>query len=285
MHLPVIRPMLPADVDPAAVAVLRDDWGDRRSSFAFVAGHAACRPFVADADGAIVGTGVATLNGTVGWIGTIWVDPDWRRRGLGLALTQATVDAAETAGCRTLVLVATEGGRPMYERLGFEVHTSYRIVEAPGLAPGSVAPGSDDGPAPRIRPFRPTDLEAVAALDTSATGEDRSHLLAAFADADSTRCLERDGALAGFVVRAPWGGGATIAPRLADARAILHARRLAAGPDRHVRAGLLAENETGLEAMAEDGWTDVWGAPRLIRGDPLDWRPEAIWGQFNHAMG
>jgi GNAT superfamily N-acetyltransferase len=294
MHLPVIRLMTPADVEPAADAILRDDWGDRRVNLAFVAAHGGCRAFVADANGSIVGTGVATVNGHVGWIGTIWVDPEWRRRGVGHALTQATIDGAEEAGCRTLVLVATERGRPMYERLGFEIQTSYRIVEAPGLAAGTApaAGGADAaGPDPaggggRIRPFRPTDLHEMASLDAAATGEDREHLIAVFADATTTRCLERaDGSIGGFVVRAPWGGGATIAPDLDDARAILHARRLASGPDRHVRAGLLAENEAGLTALERDGWRESWQAPRLVRGDPLTWQPTAIWGQFNHAMG
>jgi predicted N-acetyltransferase YhbS len=284
MHLPVIRTMTPADVEPAADAILRDDWGDRRVNLAFVAAHGGCRAFVADANGSIVGTGVATVNGRVGWIGTIWVDPKWRRRGVGHALTQATIDGAEDAGCRTLVLVATERGQPMYERLGFEVQTSYRIVEAPGLGPEHADPVAEGGA--RIRPFRPADLDEMASLDTAATGEDRAHLIAAFADATTTRCVERaDGSLGGFVVRAPWGGGATIAPDLDEARAILHARRLASGPDRHVRAGLLAENEAGLAALERDGWRESWQAPRLVRGDPLTWQPTAIWGQFNHAMG
>ena len=37
--------------------------------------------------------------------------------------------------------------------------------------------------------------------------------------------------------------------------------------------------------LLADGWTEAWEGPRLIRGEPLDWHPEAIWGQFNHAMG
>jgi ribosomal protein S18 acetylase RimI-like enzyme len=271
--------MTPTDVDEVAAAFLREDWGDRRLNLEFVTRHAETHPFVAEADGAIVGTGVACLNGTVGWIGTIWVEPAWRRHGVGMALTGATVDAAEAAGCRTLVLVATEAGRRLYERIGFEVQTWYRILEAPGL-------GEAVAVDPRIRPFRPTDLVAMAELATDATGEDRRHLLAAFASPETAQCLVRDdGALGGFVVRAPWGGGSTIAPDLADADAILRARRAGRGSDQRVRAGLLAENEAGLERLLATGWTESWRAPRLIRGDPLRWRPEAIWGQFNHALG
>lgn len=80
MHLPTIRSMAPADVDATADAILRSGWGDRRIKMNWVVGHVACRPFVAEMDGAIVGTGVTTVNGSVGWIGTIWVDPAWRGR-------------------------------------------------------------------------------------------------------------------------------------------------------------------------------------------------------------
>jgi hypothetical protein len=172
----------------------------------------------------------------------------------------------------------TEAGRRLYERLGFTLQTWYRILEAPGLA--------GEEPDARIRPFRSGDLPAIEALDAAATGEDRAHLLRAFAAPDTARVLEgEDGHLGGFVVRAPWGGGATIAPRLGDAEAILHARRVAAGGDKRVRAGLLIENIAGLERLEAAGWTESWGAPRLIRGEPLDWHPETIWGQFNHALG
>jgi predicted N-acetyltransferase YhbS len=279
MELPVIRPMTSADVDPIVDLFLRHDWGDRRLYLEFVTAHPATRPFVADADGVVVGTGVVSLNGAVAWIGTVFVDPAWRHRGVGLELTRANIDAADEADCRTLVLVATEAGRPMYERLGFEVQTWYRILEAPGL--------SGDGPVrPRIRPFEAGDLPAMAAIDAAATGEDRAHLLEAFSSAESARVVERDdGTIGGFVVRAPWGGGATIAPRIEEAEAILAARRLKPGPNGRIRAGLLADNEAGLERLLATGWTDTWRAPRLVRGDPMTWHPEAIWGQFNHALG
>jgi hypothetical protein len=41
----------------------------------------------------------------------------------------------------------------------------------------------------------------------------------------------------------------------------------------------------GAAALEADGWTEAWRAPRLVRGAALDWHPDRIWGQFNHALG
>ena len=151
-------------------------------------------------------------------------------------------------------------------------------MEATGLATGD--------PDERIRPFQPSDLTAMLVLDGVVTGEDRAHMLAALAAPDTTRCLVRhDGTLGGFVIRAPWGGGATIAPDPEDALAILHARRLAAGSGKRVRAGVLETNHVGFDRLRHHGWVDAWHAPRLIRGEMPAWQPEAIWGQFDHAVG
>lgn len=276
--------MTPDDIDPVSAAILADDWGDRRSWFVFAVAHPGCRVVVAeDGAGRVVGTGVTTVNGNAAWIGTIWVATSARGRGLGRALTEATIEAAEAAGCRTLILVATDAGRPLYERLGFTIRSWYRTMEAPGR-------GRDDGPptgASRVmRAYRASDLEALARLDAAATGEDRSHLLRALATPASARvAVGAGGRPQGFLVRAPWGGGATIAPDPDHAMAILEARRDAYPADRKVRAGVLDRNEHGLARLEAAGWTEAWRAPRLERGDPLDWDPGAIWGQFNHALG
>ena len=113
------------------------------------------------------------------------------------------------------------------------------------------------------------------------------HLLRAFAVARPTRVPRRRRRAVSAASSSGRRGAAapTIAPDPDDAEAILHARRVAAGPDHRVRAGVLAENEAGLALMLADGWTESWQRPRLVRGDPLRWQPEAIWGQFNHAFG
>jgi len=215
------------------------------------------------------------------------VAPEQRGHGLGRALTQAIIDALEAAGCRTLCLVATSEGRRLYERMGFDVQTRYRILEAPGLAPRAAEAAAEAAlGAAIVRPFEPGDLEALFALDAQATGEDRRHALRAFANQASTKVVTgADGEVRGYVCRAPWGGGATIARSIEDALAIADARRRASGEGGKVRVGILRENEAGHDRLIASGWTPSWSAPRMIRGAMPAWHPDWIWGQFNHAMG
>lgn len=279
---PTIRPMTAADVEPAAEAVLRGGWGERGPFFRFAVDHPECDPLVADAgeDGGIVGTGVGTASGSAGWVGTIFVSPDARRRGLGRALTAEVIDRLEARGCRTLILTATDQGRPIYERLGFEVQSWYVTMEADGLP-------SDTPRDPRVRPLAPDDLPDLVRLDRAATGEDRAHLFRAFLTSGSGWAVAAGpgAAPSAHLLRAPWGGGATIAADPADAVLLLDHRRAEGGPDHRLRAGLLSDNEAGLALLGSIGWREAWRAVRMVRGAPLDWRPEAIWGQFNHALG
>jgi GNAT superfamily N-acetyltransferase len=271
--------MLPADVAAAADAVRRGDWGDREAFFCFAATHPNCRPILAERDDEIVGTGVATVSGRVGWVGTIWVAPVLRGRGLGRAITEAVIEELEGSGCRTLVLVATEAGRRVYERLGFEILTHDHALVAHGLGAGR----RHSGPDPAIRAYAPADdLDAVAALDGWATGEERRHILAT---CDGWVVVDATRELRAFALRSPFGGVATVARDASDALRLFDLRRQEIGPEGRIRAGALDENAGGLERLVAEGWTEVWSGPRMIRGEPLDWTPTGIWSQFNHAIG
>jgi hypothetical protein len=126
----------------------------------------------------------------------------------------------------------------------------------------------------------------MAALDLTATGEDRAHVLRRLATPDSAKVLVAgDGAVSGFVVRGSWGGGATVTPSIEAALRITEARRVAAGAEGRVRVGILAENKAGFAALRRAGFRAQWSAPRMVRGEVMTWHPEWIWGQFNHAMG
>ncbi len=285
--------MRAGDVEPAADVMIGGGWGDRRRFLSFTVAHPGCRPFVAELDGRIAGTGVATINGAVGWVGMIFVDEGLRGRGLGTTLTAAVVDELEAAGCRSQVLLASPLGRPIYARLGFSAEMDYRLLVAPGGAGedpevwgGTNGPDPTDHGASRLRAFRPTDLAAILELDRRATGEDRAHVLREVVGADVTIVAVRaSGELVGYDARVPWGTHPTVAAALPDGIRLLEARRRRTSAGNEVRTAIPEVNRTGLTALENLGWRVDRGLTRMVRGARIDWLPEAIWGQINFALG
>jgi GNAT superfamily N-acetyltransferase len=275
-----IRTMTAADTEPAAEMLRRGDWGERLLFFDWAVGRPTLVPLVAERAGQIVGTGVGSAHGRVGWVGTIFVAPERRGSGLGRAVTRAVIDELEARGCRTLVLIATSMGRPVYEREGFVVLDEQVRFSIDGVLADA------DPPDPLVRPFARDDFDQTLTLDRFATGEDRAAVLASLVSPSSTWVAVRaDGTVGGYLARAPWRGGALIAPDPEDAMRLLEMRRRSTGVSGKAGAGLIGCNRAGRERLRAAGWHEEDGGVRMIRGEPLDWHPEAIWGQFNGALG
>jgi GNAT superfamily N-acetyltransferase len=286
---PTIRPMTDDDLDPAVELMIDGGWGNRRRFLQFALDHPGCVPFVGELEDRIAGTGVATVNGPVGWIGMIFVDEALRGRGLGTALTEAVIGELERAGCRSFALIASPYGQPIYERLGFATEVAYRVLAAPGrggTATSSAGTDASTGDPGRLRPFSADDLDAVLALDREATGEDRGHLLRESLGAPgATIALEPDGRIGGFEASAPWGTHPAIAFDTAAGVRLLEARRTRTAVGSDARTAIPATNRVGLTALENLGWQAERELVRMVRGAPVAWRPSAVWGQFNFAMG
>ncbi|MBA2382492.1 MAG: GNAT family N-acetyltransferase [Chloroflexi bacterium] len=276
----VVRPMTAADSAPAAALLRREDFGEREAFFDWALTQPTIAVFVAEQDGRIIGTGTGSAHGNVGWVGVIFVASHQRGAGLGRRITRTVIDDLEARGCRTTILIASPLGRPIYVREGFaDLERQVRFTIG-GLPP-------DDRPLdPRIRPFAPPDLEAVLALDRFVTGEDRQVVLTGLVTPASTFvAVDPAGAVRGYLARAPWRGGALIAPDPDDALRLLELRRRSTGVSAKAGAGVVASNLVARERLRAAGWQEELGGVRMLRGDPLDWRPDAIWGQLNGALG
>lgn len=70
-----------------------------------------------DVPRATSGCGVFGAEATVVFVNT---DPDWRRRGIGSAMTSAALGAARGSGARQACLDASDAGLAIYSRLGFK---------------------------------------------------------------------------------------------------------------------------------------------------------------------
>ena len=65
----------------------------------------------------------------------VYTDPAWRGRGIAEALMHRILEWARETGVHTLVLHASEAGRPLYERLGFASTNEMRFTGTLGAKP------------------------------------------------------------------------------------------------------------------------------------------------------
>lgn len=277
--------MQAGEVARVADAVLRGGWGDRTAFFEFAARSPACRLLLVEDAGEVVATGVGTANGLVGWIGMIWTAPAHRGRGLGRAMTERVIDDLSGRGCPTLLLDASDAGRPIYERLGFEAigrDLRFASVERGAGAGASVRAGAPAGG--QVRAFEARDLDEAASLDGMATGEDRRYLLEASV-ADGLAAVAPGGELAGFLLAAPFGGPAIVARDGASAMALIRARAAGAPASESMLIALPEANAEAVAALLAGGWTERSGPLRMALGPMPPWRPQWIWGVFSFATG
>lgn len=105
-------------------------------------------------------------------LGMVIVHPDFRRCGLGEAVTAAARHVMVEGSC--VALVSTPEGRPLYDKMGFEVvSVVHKYVRRQGVRgyPGTLADRGD------VVTLRRDDLERVIPLDAQAFGVDRSEFL------------------------------------------------------------------------------------------------------------
>lgn len=212
--------------------------------------------------------------GTTGWIGALGVVPGARRRGLGAALTEHAGAWLRDRGAQTVLLYATEMGRPVYERMGFE-------HEGPATAWRGVA-GTPRG-APALRALGAGDALAVRDVDAATTGEDRRVILDTLRPGSGMACAAADGTLRGWAATAPWGTGTGACALDPEAGIALMAAG-AAGP---VPGTVVVPdaNAAARDALRTWGFARLNDAARMRLGPPVDWHPERQFGLWNLFWG
>ena len=274
-----IRDMTAADIGPVGAIYKAGGRGDRREFFEWVLANPATQPLVGIRNGSLVGTGMATINGRVGWVGSIFVDPTMRGQGYGRAITDAVCARLDAAGCETEALIASEYGKPLYVSMGFRVDEFYQILEAEPVATVPIPP-----PGTTLRLMRRGDVGRVCELDFRATGEDRRGLLCSL-DGHAW-VLEADGELLGFVGSILPDSGAVVAPKVDNGACLLEQLRYAGrGRTKTVRAAVPGTNLASIDRLQRLGWSPTFQTPRMLRGPDIPWEPALIWSILGFAFG
>ncbi len=120
-----------------AVEVMKPDWDAiTRDYLQQARRELGYQAFVAEVEGKIVGSaggqrfaGPYPITFTAsfrvdGYIWGVYVEADYRKRGIGKRLTQRVVDHLKHMGCTRVVLNASPSGKSVYEQLGFQPSNS-----------------------------------------------------------------------------------------------------------------------------------------------------------------
>lgn len=228
------------------------------------------------ADGRPLATGLWwTFGDALARIGLVIVAPDAQGRGIGRKLVETLL---EDVAPRPVVLLATEAGLPLYEKLGFTAFD--RSVQYQGIYNG--VPAQD----PRISEATPSNLPYMAALDAAAFGAFRGDMLRDLTECGSAAVLTEDGRIKGYAIARAFGRGTVIGPLVAaterDALALF---RAIARPG-FVRIDCPADAATLIEHLKVAGLQDVGASPVMARGS---WTPPTsearVFGLASHAFG
>ena len=165
-----LSPVSMADLDPVAALVAAVGWPHRRADIAALIKLGRGR-LARVGDGRALGVGLWWPFGdTAARLGLVMVSPDSQGLGIGRRLMERLLASRP----RSVMLLATPAGRPLYERLGF--------VEVGVVCQHQGEYSGGRHPDPRIRAAISEDRSAVLCLDAAVFGIPRpavlEHLLA-----------------------------------------------------------------------------------------------------------
>lgn len=248
-----------------------EGWSDIVPYFSFYIEAPFCYPIKIVAGGNIVAVGSALLTAHTGWLAHIIVAPEYRQRGYGMAMSQRLVEIIEEYDRSTQLLIATDMGQPLYEKLGFYVACDYTFFEAEQMPPASER---DD-----IRLLESRDLPDLVALDRVATGEDRRDMLELYWQRGWV-VVGDDDRLKGFYLP-DLAEGPVVAMDSESGRALLR-QRLGLSVEKAV---LPSANRVGLGYLADLGLRVKSTAARMVRNgkDPLN--PNLVFNRVGGHFG
>jgi len=247
-----------------------EDWNlNLPGLFRFHWGYSYFYPIVAEIDSTIVGCGIGIIHGSVSWLGTIIVLPEYRRQGIGEKITCNLIEYCRRKGCTSHLLTASEMGEPVYRKLGFKTNATYVFYKKEIVA----APRQPS----KVREMQQKDYQAVKELDRDVTGEDRFDFLTRFFSTGWIYTADNSDGSSGYYL--PDFGGGLIIARNADAALELMRVRLNHGKKTAV---VPATNTIAREFLILEGFQEYRTSPRMILGNKVPWQPSMM---YNRATG
>ena len=296
--------MTAGDLGFAAELTAGEGWASGRRDFELYLEHDPDGCFTAREGGRPVGMVTTTRYPASAWIGNLIVVPEHRSRGVGRALMEHGLRHLEAAGVRTVRLDGDPPGIPLYRSLGFADEWEslrFRGVGSRLDRPPQVTDLKTDDLAaldrtgfggglqrpPQVREMASGDIAAVAALDRTVFGDDRSRMLRLLFDrAERAVVVVGPDGLAGYAMVVRTDLGLRLGPCVGvDARAaeeLLRAAVTTAAAGEGITLGVPGPNPEARSILEHLGFEPTPPSLRMVRGPvAAEGRPDCIFAIAN----
>jgi hypothetical protein len=151
---------------PLITLLQPEGWLDIVPVYTFYTASSFCHPIKVMVANELVGIGTTIMHNDVAWLAHIIVHEDYRNRGIGKIITQSLIDSIDTRICKTIYLIATTLGEPIYQKIGFTTETEYLFYK-------DIRPIENYISSPNIFSYNKTFHEQIQRMDQRVSGENR----------------------------------------------------------------------------------------------------------------
>ncbi|MBS1914944.1 MAG: GNAT family N-acetyltransferase [Bacteroidetes bacterium] len=247
-----------------------DGWGDISSPFDFYTKSSFCFPIKILSEDKTVGIGSTIVHYDVAWLGHIIVHPEYRNKGIGRLITETLINIAKEKNCKTVYLIATDLGAPVYEKVGFVTESEYLFFT--NVKMETTASISEN-----IILYEERFKEQVSLLDEITSGEDRMMHVEGFLE--SGFVYNNNATIEGFYLPT-FGNGLIIASSTNAGIELLKF---------HLRSSenviLPKENVTAIDFLYKNGFKEMRIAKRMRLGKERTHKLENIYNRIAGNVG
>ncbi len=246
-------------------------WTDIVPEYEYYMGRDFCFSVKALLDSKIVGVGTLIVFDKTAWLAHIIVDKNHRNSGLGFKITGKLINIGNSKSVKSLLLIATELGFPVYKKAGFRIISEYRFFKREKT-------WRDSRLSPRILPYKDGQDLKIFELDEKISGQNRKSLLEGYLK--NSLVYIQNGSVLGFYV--PDLGEGLILASTTEAGLALMKKKYS----KVDKAVLPGENLTGINFLKTNGFslTDTRGT-RMILGQEIKWKPGKVFSRIGGNYG
>lgn len=263
-----ILPITSADFDEIQNEVQPQEWPSIIPHINNYVSSAHCYPIKAVENEKIVGIGATILHNDTAWLAHIIVNENFRKRGIGSFITQQLIDNIDSTRFKTIYLIATDMGEPVYKKLGFEVECEYIAFKDVDIKAET---------SPYIQPFDDKYKQQLYTLDKAIFNEERHNTI----EPHLKDCLlfVRNENVEGYFI--PTLGDGLIAATNNEAGIELQKIRLKGNKI----CVFPAANTPLIQFLNDNNFQELKRVPKMRLGEKRDWHPEKLYNRIGGNLG